>query len=118
MQYTIPSGFLIGVESIDEEHQAILTEISEVKKSADVSDPAGVRTALSRVARMLKDHFSNEEAFMSEIGFPETESHAVEHDELLKRVEAAQDLHPPDFVTQIHSILDVVFQDMGRSDIY
>tara|TARA_R110002110_G_scaffold122424_1_gene298613 strand:- start:7810 stop:8208 length:399 start_codon:yes stop_codon:yes gene_type:complete len=118
MKYTIPSGFIIGVASIDEEHQAILTEINRIKKTTLSATPDSLKLSLSGICEMLKSHFANEEAFMAEIGFPEMEAHAREHGELLERVKAVQKTDPADIVGQIHSFLDAAFQDMGRSDIY
>ena len=118
MQYKIPDSFLIGVESIDAEHQTILSEIGDIKQSFQSGGSDNLHLSLSRIGRMLKEHFRNEEIFMQKIGYPEAEAHAKEHEELLHRIEEGRRMKSPDIGKELRSLLDVVFRDMGKSDLY
>lgn len=117
MMYRIPESFMIGVESIDAEHQTILSAIGDIKQGFESGRSDNLGLSLLRVGKMLKNHFQNEEAFMKEVGFPDTEAHAAEHEELLSRVRGL-DIEAEDIGNELIVFLDAIFRDMGKSDIY
>lgn len=67
----LPQQLLIGIQSIDEEHQSLLDRLNELFPSpGDNPQSAHFSEALSRVSSDLIDHFTNEERVMRLLGVP------------------------------------------------
>ncbi len=67
----LPQQLLIGIPSIDEEHQSLLAQLNELFQSPnDNPQSAQFSEDLSRLSSNLIDHFTNEERVMRSVGIP------------------------------------------------
>lgn len=83
---TLLSSLLIGVPSIDQEHEALVTQLNSlVSDSGPALDSARFSECLSQLGGQITSHFSNEEAFFKSVGMPESEvsSHVQAHTEII-----------------------------------
>ena len=73
----------IGIELIDEQHKKWIDHIRDVQ--AAMEDRRGmpqVANTLGFLVDYTQFHFSTEEKYMSETGYPELENHRAKHEEL------------------------------------
>jgi hemerythrin len=73
----------IGVELIDEQHQNWIERLGNVQSA--IEDHRGmphVANALDFLVDYTQFHFSTEEKYMSETGYPGLEDHRAKHEEL------------------------------------
>ena len=81
------SKFETGVKAIDNDHKALFDEI---KQLALVLLEHGNRDAIDRAITCLEnyvhEHFSREETFMINAGYPGTEDHIKSHRALTRQV--------------------------------
>lgn len=77
----------INVQEIDVQHKKLIARVNvlhEVMKSGKGGDVLG--RALSELINFTKMHFATEEAYMTEYGYPECDSHRAEHEKLLREL--------------------------------
>jgi hemerythrin len=79
--------FGLGIAPMDDEHKAI---IASMNKLHELKDASAQKSALSRALNELQSvtvkHFSDEEAFMGKIGFPDLSKHKLIHKSLLDQI--------------------------------
>ena len=71
----------IGVDAIDEEHRSIIELYNRIYQYYDSkADEMLLERAISDFRFLFSFHFLREENYMTEIGYPDFESHAKEHE--------------------------------------
>ena len=85
--------FSTDIVSLDRQHQELLFLSQTLLGLLD--DPAAAvsdkQAAFQNLMDHALDHFAYEERIMGNIGFPELESHAQEHDELRREIATIRD---------------------------
>lgn len=75
-----------GDPVVDRQHMVLFAAIGELHEAIKAGRGHEVVThTLVEMVRYTRSHFRDEEAFMREMGYPQLEQHAIEH-ELLARV--------------------------------
>jgi hemerythrin len=98
----LPQQLLIGIPSIDEEHQSLLEQLDDLFQSPnDNPQSAQFSEDLSRLSSNLIDHFTNEERVMRSIG--------ISSDELARHMDAHSAI--------IEQITQLSFDLMNRRQI-
>jgi len=79
--------YRIGVDTIDEQHRHLFKMLSDLEFSLPqgVVNPVVGKT-LKKIVDYIQNHFRDEEAFMEQIQFPETETHKKAHVKLTNDV--------------------------------
>ncbi|OEU69059.1 MAG: hypothetical protein BA863_00765 [Desulfovibrio sp. S3730MH75] len=81
----------VGVESIDDEHKKLIKIANSIiKMSRDFSDTDQFTRAMSYLREYTVLHFSNEEAYMVSINYPDLTKHSAEHARLKRIVKEFQ----------------------------
>ena len=71
-------------ESLNNEHHALLQKLNGLLTAIDSGDQTRVAMACTILSVEARSHFTSEETRMREGGYPELESHFVQHEELLR----------------------------------
>lgn len=78
------SGFSMGHETLDSQHQAILAQCNALADCMADASPEGdlkFNTTFHALMAQAGEHFSTEETLLTQCGYPELEAHQNEHDE-------------------------------------
>ena len=76
------SGFSVGNETLDTQHQQLLKLCAEATACLDDTSEEGaerVHDVLNDMARYAEQHFKTEEALLSKLGYPKLEQQRAEH---------------------------------------
>ncbi|MEE8366199.1 MAG: bacteriohemerythrin [Gammaproteobacteria bacterium] len=80
--------YSVGIESIDRQHKKLLNLINSLQTAVYFSTgEVFERETMDELVDYTKTHFSYEEGLMEQHGYPEFESHRVQHQEMIARVE-------------------------------
>ena len=85
----LPESLLIGIPSVDGEHQALLDHLNRLLESpGETVDVSEFSESLSRLNAQLIDHFTNEERVMRVIGVPEVQlaRHIDAHSQVIEQI--------------------------------
>ena len=86
------SGFSVNVADIDRQHQRLIQMINELN---DAMKQGKGKEALAKIINGLisytRTHFTNEEKYFDQFGYPDTDSHKMEHAEFVKKVSEFKD---------------------------
>lgn len=87
--------YAVGIERIDREHRQLIALINEAYDA--VRGPAD-ESVLAELAGNLRSyalsHFRTEETLMQEHGYPQADSHVLEHDDFRWRMIATEEREP------------------------
>jgi len=73
----------VGVELIDEQHKAWIERLQNAQAAIEeIRGMPHISNALDFLVDYTRFHFSTEEKYMTETGYPGLESHRAEHEEL------------------------------------
>lgn len=82
----------VGVTSIDAQHKTLLKHLNDL---ADAMSQGKAKDSLMFILRQLvaytQMHFSTEEKYMTQWGFPELEGHKLEHQAFVEQVAKFQE---------------------------
>lgn len=79
--------FSVHIDEFDEQHRVLFSAINDILLTLDSSGGRQVMSdVLERLLRFTEEHFSNEEAFLRENGYPEVERHIREHGVFVKKI--------------------------------
>lgn len=82
------SDLSVGIESIDAEHQELITYLNDLFAACSVGQgPAVLSKTLCYVQRYTRVHFVHEEDVMLKMGFPGLEHHLELHAELVSELD-------------------------------
>ncbi len=89
-----------GIKAIDNDHKALFEEINQlaVALMENASDEEVVQ-AINCLENYVNEHFSREEIFMVQAGYPDTEEHIKNHRSLSRKVTLLRKLHDDETVT-------------------
>ena len=79
--------YALGFPEIDADHKLLLDTINEMIRAIRSEDRAACEASSRRFVETLRQHFPKEEAFLTEIGYEEIETHAMHHRQMLERAE-------------------------------
>ena len=92
----------VGVETLDEEHQRLLTLYKRLCASDPVTNPGIVSELLAELHEFSFAHFSLEESIFRCTSYSEADEHAAEHAEILEKIKImaseAADTHPDNLI--------------------
>jgi len=82
-------SYLTGVKVIDNDHRMLFLIINTLIRDHESGQPtAFIAETLSALASYVEVHFSREENYMAQYGYPDLESHVTEHRNLESEVSA------------------------------
>jgi hemerythrin-like metal-binding protein len=88
----------VGIESIDEEHQRLLTLVQRLNASDPVSSPKIVKEILTDLRDYTVRHFRHEETIFKGTDYPHIDEHVSEHEAMINKVKLmstdADNVHP------------------------
>ncbi len=86
----------VGVDVFDNDHKELVSIVNRLHDSISVrSQQAILSSLLNDLLKYTIYHFSREEGYMLSHGYPDYESHKIQHEALIKKVE--------DFADQVSS---------------
>ncbi|MEW5849372.1 MAG: hemerythrin family protein [Myxococcota bacterium] len=113
----------VGVPEIDDQHRELFRLVDMLLAACLAGNG---KTEAERVMGFLEcyvvDHFSAEEALMHRVGYPQVETHHLQHRQMVQRlaelkVALARDGVTSLLVTQLNrSVVDWLLNHVGRSD--
>jgi len=83
---------LIGVNSIDEQHQSMVLLVNNLYDKIISADKKMIQDYLYRFLEVVEVHFETEENLMRSTKFPGYISHKLEHDRFYKKILTSTDL--------------------------
>ena len=84
--------YAVGVESVDFEHQQMITLINEIYDELEThKDADSIEQFLGDVHFAISAHFALEERLMRESAYVEYEAHKENHEELLDQIRELMD---------------------------
>lgn len=87
--------YRLGIAAIDEQHQRLFDIVGRIAALDSVtSTKEELRAILGELSRYMHEHFSDEEAYMIRIGFPEYEHHRKLHTEIIEFVNTSMTNSP------------------------
>jgi len=108
----------LGIESIDHEHQRILTLLQRLDASDPVSNPHVIREILADLKDYTVSHFRHEESIFKSSDYPDVELHVAEHRSMAEKVELlAEDLdlvHPANLAQLLEDWIVNHIQQLDR----
>lgn len=80
-------SYSVGMAEIDDQHKALFATINRLWAAiVGKGDPASVLGLLDELERYTVSHFSAEEVFMSQIGYPDFAAHKKLHALFVQRI--------------------------------
>ncbi|HYI69771.1 MAG TPA: bacteriohemerythrin [Skermanella sp.] len=77
-----------GIPAIDEEHKRLMELANRVYAMVKtMDDPAVLKEAFTELRSYASRHFSDEEAFMIRIGYPDAAEHRAQHQSFIERLD-------------------------------
>lgn len=77
----------IGIRQFDEEHRELVNLINQFHEAMVLRRNRVIADEIfEKLIQATRNHFSNEEALLGERGFPERDSHAKQHSDLLVEI--------------------------------
>ena len=88
MQIQWTEDFALHIGEIDDQHKKIFTMINAIYRAISKgSDKSDALDALRDMADYAIEHFSREEKYMRQSGYPQADEHKSEHDDFFSRLE-------------------------------
>jgi len=85
-------AFSLGVPALDGQHKRFIELANGILDAVrEGREPRQISMCFSKLREHAVYHFSDEEAFMRSVGYPELKVHAKEHEELKKQVRYHQE---------------------------
>ncbi len=84
--FTWKNEYLLDVHSMDLEHKTLVERINALAIALDQMNYLEMGTAFDQLALYTTEHFSHEEAYQKQIGYPDLEAHKKIHSKLLETV--------------------------------
>jgi hemerythrin len=85
-EFAWSDAFLLGFPAMDEVHEDFVARARALRDAPDAELPA----ALEAMTRHLREHFAQEDAWMTQTGFPPRQCHIDEHAAVLRSAEEVQ----------------------------
>jgi hemerythrin len=76
--------YSLHVKKIDEQHKELFRLSAIVENLNENSKKEEIKNLLNSFFNYMKDHFSDEEAYMKSIGYPLLKKHHLLHQEIIK----------------------------------
>ncbi len=78
----LTSSFLLDYESLDRDHQHLADIVNQIVKAIDDDEAEKCEGLVSDFVKSSKEHFSNEEALLVKVGYPDVKKHQDHHKSL------------------------------------
>ncbi len=85
--FQFPKNLSVGIPAIDEEHRNILLMIQRLAAAGDDTNGEVASEVLLDLRDYTIKHFKHEESLLHSSGYPEVDSHILEHQALVKKVD-------------------------------
>ena len=73
-----------GIQLVDDQHKELFSTVNQLRRAVqDGAGPEGIAQILDTLLASSARHFSTEEAFMAQYGYPDLTSHVAEHASML-----------------------------------
>ncbi len=83
-----------GIPQMDEQHRKLIDILNQFYEAIEKGEKVqGIEALLRGAEEYTIYHFSSEEKFMEEIGYPELEAHRKAHQNLINEVRSAKEKH-------------------------
>ena len=116
----ITKNELIGVNSIDEQHQSMAVLVNKLYDKILSADKKMIKNYLYKFLEVVEVHFETEENLMRSTKFPGYISHKLEHDRFYKQILTSTDRYSKGLETigieQLKSIKRWFFNHLDLSD--
>ncbi len=76
----------IGIQEIDEQHQAIIKLANELRKEKTRGNARAANETLRFLRNYMNDHFALEEKLMQDLDYPGLENHKQQHELFINHV--------------------------------
>ena len=97
---TWSTKFETGIKAIDNDHQALFEEINQLAVALiKTANDEEVVQAINCLENYVNEHFSREENFMIQAGYPGAEEHIKSHRALSRKVTLLRKLHHDETAT-------------------
>ena len=83
----------IGVEIIDKQHRQIVRCINELSLACEIDDRRKVTEIIDTLQYHTVAHFAYEEELMEKAGYPMTETHKLNHEFFLAKIDQYANAH-------------------------
>ena len=103
---TYTSNEKVQIRHIDKQHENMCQIINKIYNAREKNKYSVVGTQLRKFLDLLKLHFAYEEDLMKQTKFTGYITHKLEHDRVLKKIEAIAILYPKDASILTIEILD------------
>lgn len=108
MYFEWKEEYEMGVEVVDRQHKKLLSigrKLMTLIRTTDIIENfEEIKLIMNELRLYTIEHFSREEQFMKENGYPDLTSHAMEHEFLRKKLKQIYKLEQPDHETIIRLI--------------
>jgi len=82
----------VGIAVIDQHHQRLFHLVNALHSALLVQQGQNrMASLLTELIQCTQSHFTSEEVMMEAFGYPETEPHRIEHERMLRTVQAFQE---------------------------
>lgn len=78
----LTSSFLLQIDSLDKEHQALADRVEQITQAIDDGEPGKCKTLVPDFVKSAKEHFASEEALLVKAGYPNLKKHQDHHKNL------------------------------------
>ena len=78
----LTSSFLLDYESLDRDHQHLADIVNQIVKAIDDDEAEKCEGLVYDLVKSSKEHFSNEEALLVKVGYPDVKKHQDHHKSL------------------------------------
>ena len=75
-------SFLLDYESLDREHQHLADIVNQIVQLIDDDEAENCEGLVTDLVKSSKEHFSNEEALLVKVGYPDVKLHQDHHKSL------------------------------------
>lgn len=79
-------SFELGVKEIDDEHRDLFDCVLRIHATAEQEDLAQCAAFTEKFLAAARRHFEKEEAFLAQVGYPDTVEHKAFHERLMPQI--------------------------------
>lgn len=111
------SKYEIGVEEVDEQHQALFQLADKLEKNLN---PLHAKQAIMALYKYTRIHFETEERVMREVGYPNYGEHVKLHEDLISTLNdiSTQDFNSEESILELrHLVHDWLVNHISQHDL-
>lgn len=110
-------AFRLGLPGIDAEHEQFFEIMNRCAAAAkDGASPTAIQLLLQELSTYAAHHFSNEEAELDRVGYPELAAQRAEHARFTRELERIRALERPSVLAALSLARDWLLQHVTGTD--